>query len=119
VRYTSLFNGKDLKDWQEPHGIVVPIRELDAATESPRGPARRRRLLNTHAEGVNLLSKMPHGDCSCTFEFCVPRIPQRVYLMGRYECRFRSFGKKEIAEQNAARLQPLENGRFEGHNRRN
>ncbi|HEY2574540.1 MAG TPA: DUF1080 domain-containing protein [Verrucomicrobiaceae bacterium] len=119
----SLFNGKDLSAWQEPRGSWTVAAAVTLSPSDPRTfvarPGEGVFFNTTSGKGVNLLSKMQHGDCSLHVEFSVPKDSNSgVYLMGRYEVQILdSFGKKEIAEHDCGAIYPRwKDGRyFEGH----
>jgi len=119
----SLFNGKDLKTWKEPHGLwsVVSAVALDAAdpknftTQPGEGV-----FLNTLAgKTVNLFSNYEHGDCQIHVEFNVSKGSNSgIYVMGRYEVQILdSYGKADLGEHDCGAIyQRWKDGKgYEGH----
>src|SRR6188472_3932704 len=75
---TLLFNGKDLTGWQEPHGSWTVAATVTLNPKDPKSfvlarPGEGIFFNTTSGKGVNLLGKMPHGDCSLHVEFTVPK----------------------------------------------
>jgi hypothetical protein len=94
----SLFNGKDLAGWREPHGAWTVARAVSVAPGDPEkfaltpgggvfanGPA---------GKTVDLITAHEFGDVELHVEFCIPKHSNSgVYLMGRYEVQvYDSFG---------------------------
>lgn len=119
----SLFNGKDLSTWREPHGTwsVVGGVSLDGA--EPKNfhtePGRGVFLSTPSGKAANLFSNFEHGDCQMHVEFCVSKGSNSgVYVMGRYEVQILdSFGKAEAGEHDCGAIyQRWKDGKgYEGH----
>lgn len=106
----SLFNGKDLSAWNEPHGAwsVVGSVSLDAANPKAFAsqPGEGVMLSSAAGKSANIISKAEHGDAEIHIEFNVPQGSNSgIYLQGRYEVQvFDSFGKPKIAEHDCGAI---------------
>ena len=106
----SLFNGKDLSAWSEPHGewSVVSAIALDAV--NPKAftsqPGQGVMLSSAAGKSANIISKAEHGDAEIHVEFTVPTGSNSgIYLQGRYEVQvFDNFGKATIAEHDCGAI---------------
>lgn len=98
---TSLFNGKDLQDWQEPLGTwsVISAVALDPANAKAFTTTPGTGAFTNVGKTSTLVSKAEFGDAEIHVEFCVPKDSNSgVYVMGRYEVQILdSFGKSTIA----------------------
>jgi hypothetical protein len=119
----SLFNGKDLSAWKEPHGTWSVVGGVALDKNEPKNfttqPGEGVFLNTISGKAVNLFSKPEHGDAEIHVEFCVSKGSNSgVYVMGRYEVQiFDSFGKAEIAEHDCGAIyQRWKDGKgYEGH----
>jgi hypothetical protein len=106
----SLFNGKDLRAWSEPHGAwsVVGAVALDATNPKAFASQPGEGVLLSSAAGksANITSKAEHGDAEVHVEFTVPKGSNSgIYLQGRYEVQvLDSFGKAKIAEHDCGAI---------------
>lgn len=106
----SLFNGKDLSAWHEPHGAwsVVGSVALDAA--NPKAftsqPGEGVLLSSAAGKSANIISKAEHGDVQMHVEFTVPKGSNSgIYLQGRYEVQvLDSYGKAKVAEHDCGAI---------------
>lgn len=106
----SLFNGKDLSAWSEPHGAwsVVGSVALDAANPKAFTSQSGEGVMLSSAAGksANITSKAEHGDAKIHLEFTVPKGSNSgVYLQGRYEVQvLDSYGKAKVAEHDCGAI---------------
>jgi len=109
----SLFNGKDLTGWKEPHGTWSVVGSVALDTTKPKvftsQPGQGVLLCGAGdktTKKVNIVSTAEHGDAQIHVEFNVPTGSNSgLYIQGRYEIQvFDSFGKDPIAVHDCGAL---------------
>lgn len=109
----SLFNGKDLTGWKEPHGTWSVVGSVALDTTKPKAfnsqPGQGVLLCGAGdktTKKVNIVSTAEHGDAQIHIEFNVPKDSNSgIYVQGRYEVQvFDSYGKQTIAEHDCGAL---------------